>query len=86
MLEDYAPTVPDWTYDQHTLEGKRKGRGIDYFRKESAKLVPPQAGGKDKYEDEAYRLWKIKEQGGATRRRAPAAAQASLPLDRKRSK
>jgi hypothetical protein len=40
--------------------GKRLKRGIDHFRKESAKLVPPQAGGQDAFEDEAYRLWALK--------------------------
>lgn len=62
-LEDFAPTIPDWANDQHTVVGKSKGRGIDHFRQESAKLHPPQAGGKDAYEDEAYRLWTVKEQG-----------------------
>jgi hypothetical protein len=26
LLEDYAPTVPDWAFDQHTLAGKKLGR------------------------------------------------------------
>jgi replication-associated recombination protein RarA len=60
LLENYIPEIPDWANDQHTLAGKAKGRGLDYFRKESAKLIPPQAGGKDAFEDEAYRLWSKK--------------------------
>jgi len=59
ILEDFVPEIPDWADDQHTLRGKRLGRGIEYFRKESAKLDPPPE--KDQYEDEAYRLWKLKE-------------------------
>ena len=60
VLEGYAPTIPDWANDMHTIVGKAKRRGIEHFRDESAKLVPPQKGGKDKYEDEAYRLWTLK--------------------------
>jgi replication-associated recombination protein RarA len=60
LLEGFVPTIPDWINDQHTIAGKAKGRGIDYFRAESAKLVPQPP--KDEYEDEAYRLWKLKEQ------------------------
>ncbi|RXG96113.1 hypothetical protein [Bradyrhizobium zhanjiangense] len=60
-LEGYAPTIPDSAYDQHTLTGKKLGRGLDHFRKEGAKLVPPPTAA-DPYEDEAYRLWAIKQQ------------------------
>jgi replication-associated recombination protein RarA len=62
MLEDFVPAIPDWANDQHTLAGKKLGRGLDHFRKEGAKLVPPPTGD-DPYEDEAYRLWQIKQQG-----------------------
>jgi hypothetical protein len=41
MLEDYAPEVPDWALDMHTLEGKAMGRGLDHFRSEGTKLIPP---------------------------------------------
>ena len=41
---------------------KAMGRGLDHFRKEGAKLEPPPTGD-DPYEDEAYRLWAIKQQG-----------------------
>lgn len=59
LLEGYVPTVPDWADDQHTLRGKRLGRGLEYFRQESTKLHPPPAE-PDPYEDEAYRLWELK--------------------------
>ena len=62
QLEGYKPNVPDWCYDQHTTKGRAKGRGVDYFRAVSTQLVPPPAE-KDHYEDEAYRLWKIKQAG-----------------------
>jgi len=62
MLEDFVPTIPDWANDQHTLAGRKMGRGLDHFRKEGAKLVPPPTAD-DPYEDEAYRLWQIKQQG-----------------------
>ena len=56
------PAIPDWANDQHTLAGRKLGRGLDHFRSEGAKLVPPPTE-PDPYEDEAYRLWAIKQQG-----------------------
>ena len=46
--------------DQHTLAGRKLGRGLDHFRAEGAKLTPPPTE-PDPYEDEAYRLWSIKQ-------------------------
>ena len=59
QLEDFHPEIPDWCYDQHTIKGKAKGRGVDYFRAVSTKLVPAPKK-PDDYEAEAYRLWAIK--------------------------
>jgi hypothetical protein len=59
--EGFAP-IPDWANDQHTLKGKAMGRGLDHFRSEGAKLVPPPTE-PDPFEDEAYRLGAIKQQG-----------------------
>jgi replication-associated recombination protein RarA len=61
MLEGFAPTIPDWANDQHTLAGRKLGRGLDHFRSEGAKLVPPPTVD-DPFEDEAYRLWALKQQ------------------------
>ncbi len=61
LLEDHAPTIPDWANDQHTLVGKKLGPGLDHFRNEGARLVPPPTE-PDPYEHEAYRLWAIKQQ------------------------
>ena len=72
ILENYKPVLPDWVHDQHTYEGKAKGRGLEYFRTESTKLVPPVAT-KDAYEDEAYRLWELK---AAPKGKAKAKAKA----------
>lgn len=80
LLEDFAPAIPDWANDGHTRVGRAKGRGVDFFRKESTRLVPPQTGGKDKYEDEAYRLWKLKSQPADD----DEPAQATLQLAPKR--
>jgi hypothetical protein len=44
------------------LDTLATGRSLDHFRKEGAKLVPPPTAD-DPYEDEAYRLWQIKQQG-----------------------
>jgi replication-associated recombination protein RarA len=57
-MEGYVPEIPDWAYDQHTAKGRSLGRGVDFFRDESTKLVPQPKP--DPYEDEAYRLWKLK--------------------------
>jgi replication-associated recombination protein RarA len=43
LLEGFAPEIPDWANDKHTLAGRKLGRGLDHFRKEGAKLVPQQA-------------------------------------------
>ena len=51
---------PDFALDIHTMKGKAMGRGLDHFRKEGAKLIPPPTAD-DPYEDEAYRLWTIKQ-------------------------
>ena len=59
QLEDYVPAIPDFALDQHTLEGRKLGRGLDHFRSEGAKLVPPPTE-LDPFEDEAYRLWDLK--------------------------
>lgn len=60
MLEDFAPTIPDYALDIHTMKGKAMGRGLDHFRQEGAKLIPPPTAD-DPCEDEAYRLWTIKQ-------------------------
>jgi replication-associated recombination protein RarA len=62
MLEGYAPEIPDYALDVHTMKGKAMGRGLDHFRTEGAKLIPSPTGD-DPYEDEAYRLWAIKQRG-----------------------
>ena len=54
----------------HTLKGKAMGRGLDHFRSEGALLIPPPTAD-DEYEEEAYRLWQIK-QGQVTARATPA--------------
>src|SRR3954469_15656055 len=47
-----APIAPvlDYARDMHTMKGKAMGRGLDHFRKEGARLVPPPTGD-DPYED-----------------------------------
>src|ERR1700676_1884466 len=66
MLEEFAPTIPDWANDQHTLAGKKLGRGLDHFRKEGAKLIPEPTA-PDPYMEEAYRLWQLKQQSKLSR-------------------
>jgi hypothetical protein len=36
------------------------GRGLDHFRSEGAKLIPPPTA-PDPHEEEAYRLWAMKQ-------------------------
>jgi replication-associated recombination protein RarA len=54
LIGGKVPVIPDWALDGHTYEGKKRGRGLAYFREHSAQLVPPAP--KDAYEDDAYRL------------------------------
>lgn len=63
LFGDDKPEIPDWANDGHTLAGKRLGRGVDFFRAESTKLVPPQAT-PDAWEDRAYAMWERKETEG----------------------
>lgn len=69
QLEDFRPEIPDWCYDQHTIRGKKQGRGLDYFHKVSTCLSPAQER-PDDYESEAYRLWTIKHAAGKGQPRA----------------
>ena len=59
-LEGFVPVIPDWANDMHTLAGRKQGRGLDHFRREGARLNPPPTAD-DPYEDEAYRLWALKQ-------------------------
>jgi len=59
LLEGFVPEIPDFAYDMHTIGGKKRGRGLDYFRQEGAKLdQPPEQA--DQYEEEFYRLLALK--------------------------
>ena len=62
MLEEFAPEIPDYALDMHTMKRKAMGRGLDHFRKEGAKLISKPTE-PDLYIEEAYRLWQIKAQG-----------------------
>ena len=62
LIGGTVPVTPDWAKDGHTYEGKKLGRGLDYFREHSAKLVPEP--GPDPYEDEAYLMLELKERLG----------------------
>lgn len=59
IIEGFVPKIPDWANDKHTAIGRRLGRGLDHFRAESVKCIPPIPT--DEYEAEAYRLWSLKE-------------------------
>jgi hypothetical protein len=62
LLENFKPTIPDFANDQHTLAGRRLGRGLEHFREEGCKLLNPDGSTvpEDPYANEAYRLWRIK--------------------------
>jgi replication-associated recombination protein RarA len=70
-LHGVAPEVPDWAYDHHTTRGRKLGRGVEYFRTESTKLVPP-PDGPDPYEAEAFAQFEA-------RAKQPKASQPSRP-------
>jgi hypothetical protein len=73
LAEGYCPPMPDWGLDMHTAAGKRMGRSWDHFLSEGVKLFPPPAE-KDRYQDEAHRLWMLDEQGRHRPRDVGAAA------------
>jgi replication-associated recombination protein RarA len=52
MLDGYAPEIPDFAMDMHTMEGRKRGRGIEHFLTEGTKLVPEPTE-PDEYADEA---------------------------------
>jgi SRSO17 transposase len=61
--------------DKHTRKGRRLGRGIEYFREVSAQLSPAPAA-PDRYEDEAYAMWKRVEASNSTPDELPLADEA----------
>jgi hypothetical protein len=63
LLEDFKPTLPDFAFDRHTSQGKRMGRGLEHFRDEGTKLVPPAEP--DQWQDEAFRLWAVRDKAKA---------------------
>jgi replication-associated recombination protein RarA len=62
LMDSIAPTIPDYALDHHTHAGKKAGRDLTFFREVSTLLVPK--GKPDDYEDEAYAIWKRKQQNG----------------------
>jgi len=48
--------IPDYALDKHTKSGKRRGRGMDHFLTEGAKLNPADATD-NPYHDQACELW-----------------------------
>jgi hypothetical protein len=36
MLEEFAPEIPDYALDMHTMKGKAMGRSLDHFRRDRA--------------------------------------------------
>jgi hypothetical protein len=70
-----ALRVDDTHYalDMHTMKGNAMGLGLDHFRSESARLIPPPTAD-DPYEDEAFRLWNIKQRSKQGRLSAPFVA------------
>jgi hypothetical protein len=71
LLEDYAPEIADYALDMHTMRGKAMGRGLDHFRAEGAKLVPPPTE-PDPYEELAYHA--VGEEAAAAQVRPAAVA------------
>jgi replication-associated recombination protein RarA len=63
------PTIPDFAHDQHTLKGRAMKRGLDHFRREGAKLVPPPTE-PDQYERAAYEMLELRAALGKPQKRA----------------
>lgn len=55
-LDAFVPEIPDFAYDRHSQEGRRRGRGIEHFLAEGAQLQPAPVE-QDPYAVEAVELW-----------------------------
>ncbi len=54
-----APTIQEWTHDHHSHQGRKLGRGMEYFREVSTQLIPdPQQH--DRYEELFYEELNLK--------------------------
>jgi hypothetical protein len=53
LFDGIPPEIPDYALDGHTRTGKKLGRGPEFFREVSCKLVPKPKQ-RDPYEDEAH--------------------------------
>jgi replication-associated recombination protein RarA len=69
MLDGYAPKIPDFAMDMHTMEGRKQGRGIEHFLTEGTRLVPEPTE-PDEYADEAAAYMRRKH-GGNKRTQPP---------------
>jgi len=58
LLEGFAPEIPDHTLDMHTTKGKAMGLWLRSLPQRWREADPAA----DPYEDEAYRLWALKQQ------------------------
>lgn len=58
--------IPDYAIDMHTARGKAKGRGMEHFLNEGAKLVNESEKVENPYKDRAKELWLKQEKTNRT--------------------
>ncbi len=73
LENNIPPTIPDYAFCHHTHQGRKLGRGLEFFRTEGSKLVPPPEH-EDPYQAEAYKIWAQCAANG------PSDVQTELPL------
>jgi replication-associated recombination protein RarA len=62
MMEGKKLEIPDYALDKHTARGRAKGRGMEHFLTEGAKLVNESQEVKNPYKERAKELWLKQEQ------------------------
>lgn len=58
---DLRPTIPDYALDMHTRRGKEKGRGLEHFWVEGAKISPELQDREREYQE---RMWEVLQEKG----------------------
>ena len=77
--------IPDYAYDNHTLKGRKMGRGLDFWLDVGCELENPAEEVEDPYQERAEALWRAGKKAapkwGKRRRRASGSAEDVAQLN-----